>query len=487
MSSPRWTTLFVLTLASLASDVAWAQIKVVKKPPPPLGPDQYVVYDHWVSSWGLRDDPPDEYPMGITGHRTLAEATAAAQAHMNRTRGNGYWAVTHYLIEGEPSVRSKQGPSFPDAEHLEKDVLAAIRGTDQNQRQATDSPLDSSDAQDKLFYDTFKSLNKVLTKDALAALRGKANSVSAAYRRANEAKKLLVRNVDRLNEQNFQRINGLIGEYNGLVDTYSREDPGREYFAALPRIQPVGTEFVERLKPWDEAAEKRADLERRKQELDAAKQQLDVQREQLVDGVVAQEDEETRLKQHASSLGDAPALIDSEWEIPRDGNIFGLRILHFTSAADVTGMYNVEADRRAGKWRSLGGNQIQLDIGGPIVATIRGNQMLVGRVTLNLRKAGRPAPEDVDRATRERQRHADAHEALSRRQATHAAAVERYKTELASYNARLREYELLMAEQQQRLDDLAKTAYAPPRPTPRTAPSASPGGNEGGFRRRGRR
>ncbi len=72
---------------------------------PEVKAGQTVVYETWTSSWGLRDDPPDQYPLGITTHKKEAEARAAAEAHMARTRDNGSLAVTHYLIEGEPTVQ----------------------------------------------------------------------------------------------------------------------------------------------------------------------------------------------------------------------------------------------------------------------------------------------------------------------------------------------------------------------------------------------
>src|SRR5437879_3499679 len=110
--------LMALCVASFAS-AANAQIKVVKKPAQ-AGPDDTVVYDTWWVSWGLTNDK--DYPMGIKRFSSEAEARSAAQAMINRTRGNGFWAITHVLIEGEPSVRSKGGPSLPSEDRVEKDA-----------------------------------------------------------------------------------------------------------------------------------------------------------------------------------------------------------------------------------------------------------------------------------------------------------------------------------------------------------------------------
>ena len=101
-----------------ASSVADAQIKVVKKPAPAVKADQEVVYETWISSWGLRDDGPNEYPFGTATHRTESEAVAAAKAQIARTAGNGNLSVTHFLIEGEPSVHNKVADRILQAQDL---------------------------------------------------------------------------------------------------------------------------------------------------------------------------------------------------------------------------------------------------------------------------------------------------------------------------------------------------------------------------------
>src|SRR4051812_47822562 len=103
----RSVSLVAVVLLLVLSGPAHAQIKVVKKSAPAVEADEEVVYSTWTSSWGLRDDPPDKYPLGINAHKTEAEAVAAAKAAIARTAGNGNLAITHFLIEGEPSVRKK--------------------------------------------------------------------------------------------------------------------------------------------------------------------------------------------------------------------------------------------------------------------------------------------------------------------------------------------------------------------------------------------
>ena len=121
----RITCLTIALLVVAWAATAHAQIKVVKKPAPAVGPDEEVVYDRWVSSWGTRSDPPDQYPLGFTVHKTLEAARAAAEAHIARTAGHGAWAVTQYLIVGEPSVRKKKNPRDDDT--LAGDLLARLK------------------------------------------------------------------------------------------------------------------------------------------------------------------------------------------------------------------------------------------------------------------------------------------------------------------------------------------------------------------------
>lgn len=444
--------------------VAWAgeadaQVKVVRKPAPAARPDEYVVYDHWVSSWGLRDDPADQYPMGIKTHRTLAAALSSAQAHINNTRGNGEWAVTHYLIEGEASLRSKGSPTLPDAERLESDTLAAIRGSDEAAKHASENPVDSADPKEKLFYDTFKSLNKTLTKDARDALRGRVSGVSAAYRRASEAKSLLTKNVGAIADDNFRKTNALIAEYNALADQYSRDDPGREYFARLPRMTPVGDSFGKDVANWNQALERRQRLEEKKRRLEEERAKLETTREQLV-----QEAQEAFRESPSTDPIDvgATSLVDSEWEIPASGNIFGLRILRFTSEQDVVGHYNVEATKRAGTWRQLEGNQVEIDIGGKTIATLRGSQLSVGRVTLNQRKPGRPDPLARAKAERARQERLAAEAGAAKRQQAWQTRSESYQQASARYDAELADYEAENKAHSAEVSRLEAQAYVAP-------------------------
>jgi hypothetical protein len=80
---------------------------------------------------------------------------------------------------------------------------------------------------------------------------------------------------------------------------------------------------------------------------------------------------------------DNPGLVGSEWEISQDGNIFGLRILNFTTSDTVIARYNVEATKFQGKWRSLAPGRVDVTLrSGTYTATISGNQLNVSNVTL---------------------------------------------------------------------------------------------------------
>lgn len=94
----------VLLLILVPARCCHAQIKVVRKPAPQVDADHYVTYEWWTS-WGTRDDK--DYPLGINKYHSLGEARSAAQKGIDGTRENGSFAITHFLIEGEPDVKEK--------------------------------------------------------------------------------------------------------------------------------------------------------------------------------------------------------------------------------------------------------------------------------------------------------------------------------------------------------------------------------------------
>lgn len=234
----RITCLTIALLAVGWAATAHAQIKVVKQPAPAVGPDEEVVYDRWVSSWGLRSDPPDKYPHGIVVHNTLEAARAAAEAHIARTAGHGAWAVTHYLIVGEPSVRKKKTTPRDD-DTLAGDPLARLK-----QAKAAVDEL-----RWKLRYWANKgSANVRDVRAALTLAERKLGDtineykdvVAGSYRRAVEAKKTLASGVGGLADAKFREVNALIDKYNGQLRDFqavmgSEADLG---FRPLARVQP---------------------------------------------------------------------------------------------------------------------------------------------------------------------------------------------------------------------------------------------------------
>ena len=98
--------ILLLTLASVFvwANVCVAQIKVVRKAAPAVDVEHYVIYEWW-NSWGLRDDK--DYPLGMNRYNSLGAATADAKKAIEKTRNNGDWSITHFLIEGEPIVKEK--------------------------------------------------------------------------------------------------------------------------------------------------------------------------------------------------------------------------------------------------------------------------------------------------------------------------------------------------------------------------------------------
>ena len=67
----------VLLLGLFAAEAASAQVRVVRKPAPSVGPDEEVVYEDWWVSWALRDDT--EATMLGSRFNNLADAQTYAR------------------------------------------------------------------------------------------------------------------------------------------------------------------------------------------------------------------------------------------------------------------------------------------------------------------------------------------------------------------------------------------------------------------------
>ena len=88
----------------------------------------------------------------------------------------------------------------------------------------------------------------------------------------------MVRNVDKLNDDNFRQINGLIAEYNGKVEKYKTE-PGGEAFALYPRMNQITPQSMEKVKKWQQAKANQAQLAESKKTLDEEKSRINQERE----------------------------------------------------------------------------------------------------------------------------------------------------------------------------------------------------------------
>ena len=67
-----------------------------------------------------------------------------------------------------------------------------------------------------------------------------------------------MRNVDKLNDDNFKRMNALIAEYNGKLDRY-KSQPGGGVFSVYPH-QPGFAQSVAKVKKWQHAKANQARL-----------------------------------------------------------------------------------------------------------------------------------------------------------------------------------------------------------------------------------
>lgn len=216
------TSLFTAILFLTAVDSLHGQIKIDRKPAPKVGPDEMVVYT-WVSSWGLRDDPPNKYPHGIATHKTEAEAVAAAKAHMARTAGNGKLAVTHYLIEGEPKVRKKLAVYAEKAKDLLGRLKQAKKAVDEAKKVAKGE----------------QSLLKASERKLLDTIKEYRDMVKQSLKQAMEAKSTLTKGVGSQTEAKFRAVNQLIDRYNREVNDF-RSVMGKEVslgYSPMERVQ----------------------------------------------------------------------------------------------------------------------------------------------------------------------------------------------------------------------------------------------------------
>jgi hypothetical protein len=186
----------VLCALAIGSPVR-AQITVVRKPAPSAGPDEYVTYDIWYASWGLRDDPPDQYPLGSATYSTEDEARRAAADHIARTAGNGAGAVTHYLIEGEATVHKKGGPTLL---HRANDGLHTVKEA----KDAVDHAKKVAKGEEPLLRAT--------ERKATDTLKEYKDMIRKSVGQAVDAKKTLTGGVSGLTDAKFKQMTSAVNQ-----------------------------------------------------------------------------------------------------------------------------------------------------------------------------------------------------------------------------------------------------------------------------------
>jgi hypothetical protein len=422
-----------------AGTVSAQQVRVVKKPVDfQVGPDDMIVYDVWNVSAALRDDAQPTMDWGT--YPTQAAAVAAAQrglAKNHAVSSPSDWTYAKYcVVEGMPSRRHKQVPTTPDSKKAQNDAASKVAKNNRAERTGPDGSKPKGWIGTGVLADTEKTLNNILKGD----VKAKNNDLERVFDRVKEFREYATRNVEKVSADDFKKINDLIKEYNSKAKEYSSQQPGGAYFAALPRLTPINADDLRRqTEKWKKATQSQEALDKEKEALDKDRARLEKERQQLMEKGQA-------LEQEVASVGDVSGLVGSRWEIPSDGNIFGLRIVEFTSKDKLTGSYNVEASRRELKWRSVSPGKIEVE--GGRTATINGDQMQWGNIRLNRTKAGTPDPQAQAKlnAVREKQR-------------DRQSQVDQYKSDFAKYNQRLAAYEAQHDQHRTHVSALHPDAY----------------------------
>ena len=113
-----------------------------------------------------------------------------------------------------------------------------------------------------------------------------------------------MRNVDKLNDDNFKRMNALIAEYNGKLDRY-KSQPGGGVFSVYPRISPVLRESVAKVKKWQHAKANQARLAQATTTLDEERSRIDEERDALIQEGQSIHGQEAELQKLSAKLRQA--------------------------------------------------------------------------------------------------------------------------------------------------------------------------------------
>ncbi len=252
------------------------------------------------------------------------------------------------------------------------------------------------------------------------------SNVQDAYKRAKDAKDEMMSLTGSLATRKFNEVNTLIEKYNresGKAPT-GLDGVGKLF----PKLSPVGPGSMKKVEDWKSALRQQFDLEERKTSLDRMKvvlerdhqklkeefdglrreitpfdpadprvirlreklQRYAVDAEQYRTALGSYETDSRKLtsvikRLHFRSLPSSTqesttatlSLAGTRWEI--NGMSFGLRIVEFGENQAVTGRFNVEASRKQGTWKQVGGNRIEGDFGsfGAFTGTITGSTLTV--------------------------------------------------------------------------------------------------------------
>lgn len=450
----------------LPASTSRANPRVVRKPAPRvLGPDEFVVYDHWVSSWGLRDDYDGEspkYPMGIKTHRTLEAAVAAANAHMARTSGNGEWAVTHYLIEGEPSIRSRKGPSLPTDKRVADDTLSSLED------------------------DTRETLRKFLEEDVENAFKKKKRELEDVFNRVKDFKEYATRNVDKIVEDDFDRINALVSRYNSKANDYAKEQPGGEYFSRLPRLTPmIGDRLRNAGDSWNGALTSQVDLEAERQWLVEEQKWLDEERAALAEEGISLESEANDLARELAELEDRlsgmPLLAGTAWSPMTDEGWWRYEFVGGERSGTVTrspGEGNIDSARARGRWTLKDTNTVVIELaasGRPgyssyspgrtvAVKVVSRNRLLIENASYGGDQLEFKPPPDAESIREAMIRAREKNSAVRAEQGMRQQRVRQYRDRLAAYQTRLQGFERDNSKHRSAVRQLQDSGYVPPLP-----------------------
>lgn len=285
-------TAIVLGLMLIEASTTLAQtVNVVDKP----GDGQ------WTISFS-RKDGPNVFELD-TFKKTKAEALQEAErlkGWSNSMDANSSWRLAVILIEGEDAPPPKPPTTDGDGPKLR-------------------DPLQNLDKKiDGLSKDLQESLKKVLKESK--------QDVDSAVKRVKELKEFMVKNTDKLNDDNFKQINGLIADYNGKVDKY-KSGPNGAAFSVYPRMNPVSPQAMEKVGKWKQATARKQQLASAKQTLDGEKSRLDQERSALAEEGRSLRAEEARVRslRQQANAGDGPYKARPSGDVVIDGVFLGYR------------------------------------------------------------------------------------------------------------------------------------------------------------------